>query len=495
MLQYTVAYRGPHLSAAIGRQNDGAAVLNPPVAVYDLALHGGEVFTGGLLQPATVAVQGETIAAILSPEAPVNARTAIDASGLLVLPGFIDPHVHLRDPGPTYKEDIESGTMAAAAGGVTLVGDMPNCSPPTIGRAAILEKRAAIGRKALVDVAIWAGARSAEDVNEARENGAVGIKVFLHGAVTESSGNDVEAWDPSITSFHPGLVIRSPSQLLDIAEAAAHHGIPLAVHLGEQSLFDRHRRNWRGRSFSDVLEEMRAETPMEKRIAAHSCIEIAADTGAWIHIVHVPPSVVPLVVEAQDSARITMESFLPLMSYEEASAIGVLGFNRYKSPDEIEALWGWISDGTIPIVATDHAPHLLEEKKKGDTDILSCASGYPELDTSVTMMLDAVAHGRLSLERLVDAMSTRPAALLGQDSHKGRVEVGYDADFAVIDPDHSWVLGARSYFTKAGWSPFTGRQVQGRVEYTVSRGVVVHERGAVIGAPGHGNVAERDLST
>lgn len=493
--QYTAAYRGWHLPVSNRNQNGGAADLNPSAIGYDLVLKGGEVFTGGSLQRSTVAVQGETIAAILDPAVDVDATAMVDATGLLVLPGFIDPHVHLRDPGPTYKEDIESGTRAAAAGGVTLVGDMPNCSPPTMGRSAILRKRESIERTASIDVAIWAGARTPEDVGEAWDGGAVGIKVFLHGAVTEpGQGGPDAAWDPSTTSFHPALVVRSAAQLMDLAEAVAHHRVPMAVHLGEQSLFDRHRRNWRGRSFSDVLEEMSAETATEKRIAAHTCIEVAAATGAWIHFVHVPPSVVPLVVESQDDANVTMESFLPLMSYKEASSIGALGFNRYKSPDDIEALWGWISDGTIPIVATDHAPHLLKEKEKAHTDILSGPSGYPELDTSVTMMLDAVSRGRLSLERLVDAMSTQPAALLGRAASKGRIEAGYDADFALVDPDQSWVLGTRPYYTKAGWSPFTGKEVQGRVEYTISRGVVVHDHGVVIAEPGHGRVAGREPS-
>lgn len=448
----------------------------------DLVIEGGLAYVGEGLVECSIAIEDGRIAGIHRPDLQLSARERRDASGLIVLPGFIDCHVHLRDPGPTYKEDMSTGTRAAAAGGFTLVADMPNCWPVTMGEEAIIAKAKAVAEKAHVDVAIWAAATGREEVEAAQVSGAVGIKVFLNGPV----GADPSVpFDPSASSFNPALTIRDHAQLLEIAQAAAEADLPLAVHLGEQSLLNRARSGWAGRSFDQILDELRDESSIEKRVAAAACLEIAAETGVWLHFVHVPGSVVPLAVRARDQGvHLTLESFFPFMTFDLADRLGPLGFNRYKTREEVAALWDWINDGTIDLLASDHAPHTPEEKERGKEDILRCPSGYPELETSVAMMLTELAEGRLTLEVLVERMSEAPARLLGLEHRKGRVAVGYDADLVLVDPSVDWELGDRPWETLCGWSPFTGRPVRGRVESTIVRGVEVYRDGTIVGKAG-----------
>lgn len=461
---------------------------------YDTIISGGQAFINGQLRPRTVAVKNGILTDFFEPGTNCNAKKQIDATGLVLLPGLIDPHVHFREPGPTYKEGVSTGSMAAAAGGYTLVGDMPNCSPATIGAGAIEQKAAIAERTSFVDLAIWAGARDADDVWAAQEAGAVGIKLFLHGAVGLKPGEATpgDGWDPKTTSFHPDLVVASTDQLLEICSTAANARLPVVVHLGDQALWNRSRQGWAGRSFASVLHELRSESSVDKRVSAATTIETLIDTGVWLHVAHVPGPVVPLVVAArQRGFDITMESFLPFMRFDDAAEIGVLGFNRYKTAEETAALWGWISDETIDIVATDHAPHLLEEKRQGDADILNCPSGYPELDTAVPMMLDQVAKGTITLKRMAEVMSENPARLLGVSATKGRLKEGYHADIAFVDLDVAWQIGTRQLYTRPNWSPYMGQEVQGRVEMTMVRGEIVFDRGTMVGDPSHGSVVNR----
>lgn len=456
----------------------------------DLVMEGGHAFVEGELLSCSISVRDGRIAGIHRDGSPVAARERRDVTGLLVLPGFIDSHVHLRDPGPTYKEDISTGTKAAAAGGFTLIADMPNCWPVTMGEDAIAAKAEAIDEKAYVDVSIWAAATSRDGVEAARMTGATGIKVFLNGPV----GADPSApFDPSASSFNPALTIRSYAQLLEIAEATVEAGLPLAVHLGEQSLLNRTRGHWAGRPFAEVLGELRTESSLEKRVAAAACLEITSETGAWLHFVHVPASVVPLALRARrQGLPVTLESFFPFMTFDLADRLGPLGFNRYKTQEEVDALWGWIRDGTIDLLASDHAPHLLEEKERGHEDILGCPSGYPELETSVAMMLTELAEGRVTIDILVERMSQAPARLLGLGHRKGRLAIGYDADFALVDPTVEWELGARPWETRSGWSPFSGRSVRGRVESTIVAGVEIYREGQIVGTAGTGSHRRRE---
>ena len=455
----------------------------------DLIIDGAEVFLDGRLRAATVGVRDGRIERVFPPGTPADAVERVDARGMWVLPGLIDPHVHLRDPGAEYKEDIRSGTAAAAAGGITTVADMPNCSPPTVGTDAIAAKAAKASSDSYVDFAIWAGATRPEDVTQAAAAGAIGIKLYLNGPVNRSRDDE---WDPRSSTSHPGLTVRQPAQLYEIVKAAAEVDLPVAVHLGEQTLIDLHRGGWAGRSFAEVVEEYRVESTLDKRIAAATCVEIAGETGAWVHLVHVWADVVPIAVAGMGSgARITLESLVPFMSFSLADTLGPQGFNRYKTDAELDRLWSYIRDRTIGVIATDHAPQHLAEKDQGWQDMLACPSGFPELETSAAMMLNEVTADRLDLAILVETMSTNPAALLGLQERKGTIAPGYDADLAIVDPSMSWSIGDRPFLTKSNWSPYQGRSVTGRVEGTVVRGRIVYWRGSLVGSPGHGDVLRR----
>jgi dihydroorotase len=436
------------------------------VTTFDLVVRNGLVATRRGLQPWTVCVSGGRIVAVVEAGEPVAAAEELDASGLWVLPGVIDAHVHLREPGMTHKEDFSTGTAAAARGGVTTIADMPNTLPPTTTGERYREKLALVAPRARVDFALWAGASDPAELDAFAELGAIGVKVYMT--------------EPSQGSQYPAeLGIRDDGHLYDV--------LARAVHLATPSIEARLRRTWAGRPLGALVDEIAGESRLDKLVAADRLLRLARATGARVHVAHVPAPVVPLLIRARAAGvRVTSESFAPFMSTELLPIAGVLGFDRYRRPDEVELLWKALGRGDVELIATDHAPHTLEEKRRGDVDVLDCASGYPELETFVPMLVDAVHAGRISVERLVAVISAMPARLLRLDDRKGAIEPGLDADLTLVDPDSRWVIRGAELATRCRWTPFEGREVRGRVVATLLRGTLAMKDGEVLAAEGDG---------
>jgi dihydroorotase (multifunctional complex type) len=450
---------------------------------FDLLIrHGKLVYPNSTQTNMDIGVRDGKITELLPHSISTSAKVTINASDRLVFPGFIDMHVHLRDPGMTHKEDFYSGTRAAAAGGITLVADMPNTRPPTISAAALAAKRERALSRSIVDFALWGGAANPEAVTELSREGACGIKVYMGGS---DSLHDLS--DGRTSPYLTELQIGDDGLLLDIFAAAAASGLPVAVHLANPALRRRSRGSWYGRSFYQVLDELRSESALEKIEAAQRCLLFASEVGAHLHLVHIPASVLPLVRDAkQGGISVTAESLLPFMTFDTAETTGPLGFDRYVTNDDVKTLWEAIIDGTIDALATDHAPHALAEKRQGDDDITDCPSGYPELDTAIAMLIDATNRGLLSITDLARLMSTSPARILGLAGVKGNIAVGNDADFTIVDPDREWIIRGQAFESRASWTPFEGRQVRGSVVTSIVRGRIVKEDGAVVGRPGEG---------
>jgi dihydroorotase (multifunctional complex type) len=450
---------------------------------FDLVVANGRfVLLDGIVRGA-VGVRHGRIAAIVDEGTALKSEHVIDARGHVVLPGVVDIHVHFRDPGLTHKEDFETGTRAAAKGGVTTIGDMPNNRPPITTVARFVAKQSEIGKKAHVDYGLWGGATSGDQVRGFGEHGAIGVKVFL--TKFERPG-DAE-WTGAESPHSPELFVGDDAVLLDIFREAADAGLPVAVHLGNQDLLRRRLHGWQAKPFSAIRDELRRQPTLGFVEAAQKCVLFARETRAHVHFVHIPACVIPLVEQAKrDGVLVTAEAFCPFMSADLMDALGPLGFNRYMSPEEIEVVWRAIESGVVDNVATDHAPHTLEEKRRGDVDMLSCPSGYPEVETSLPMMFDEVQRGRLTVTDLVRVMAARPARIAGLQHRKGAIAIGRDADLVVIDPDRDWTITNESLATKCGWTPFAGRRIRGWPRMTILRGRVVMCDGEVVGEPGYG---------
>jgi dihydroorotase (multifunctional complex type) len=448
-------------------------------------VNGRLVLPGGQVLEGTVAVTAGRISALAGGDVEIQADEVIDAGGHLVLPGIIDLHVHFRDPGLTHKEDFATGSRAAAKGGVTTVGDMPNTRPPTTTARLLAEKCKDVASKAHVDYVLWAGASGPAEIEGFAAEGAVGVKVFL----TKFERRLAAEWTGAESPLSPELFVDDDAVLLDIFAEAARVGLPVAVHLGNQQLLRRSLFRWDGKPFAEIRGDLQRKGSLATVESAQRCLLFARETGARLHIVHVPPSVLPVAAQAKrEGVRVTIETFCPFMSTELMDHLGPLGYNRYMAPDEIEAIWHAMRDGTIDNVATDHAPHTLEEKRQGLNDILSCPSGYPEVETALPMMFDAMLRGRLTLARMIELMASEPASIAGIADRKGAIAIGRDADLVIVDPDRESTIANETLETKPRWTPFAGRRVRGWPRMTILRGTVIMRDGSVVAKPGVGRL-------
>jgi Dihydroorotase and related cyclic amidohydrolases len=423
----------------------------------DLVIANGEVVTPAGRRLADVVVRDGRIAELAEPGT-ASAAERIDARGLWVLPGMVDLHVHFRDPGKPHVETFATGTAAAAHGGVTTVADMPNTTPPLLTVEELDERLARASATASVDFTFWAGAPRTEEFAGFGERGIAGVKVFLAGRAQGAQ-------------YGGGIGISDDEHLLDVFAESRRHGLTVAVHLSNPSIEHGWRRDWVGRGIAELRDEVVGESRLDKIESAQRVLLFAEHTGARIHLVHVSAAILPLIRDARArGVRVTAESFAPFVSTEQFDVLGELGYDRYRRPDEIEALWAGMRDGSIDSLASDHAPHARADKDLGRTDLLASSSGYPELDTILPMMLDRVLDGVLSLERLVELYAATPAAIAGLDDRKGALEVGRDADVVLVDPRGEWVVRAEECRSRAGWTPFEGRRLRGRIEHVLLRG-------------------------
>ena len=378
----------------------------------------------------------------------------IDADGLTLLPGAIDAHVHFRQPGHGHKETWATGSRSAAAGGVTTVVDQPNTSPPTVDGAAFDEK-AEFADNAAVDYGINGG------VNEAWEpESLLARPVFALGEVFLADSTGEMGIDEALFE--------------DALAAAAEAGIAVTVHAEDADLFDESvsgtDAGGTGRDAdADLWSQYRTA---EAEIAAvEAACEAARGAGVRIHVAHTST---PEAVDAADSAGMTTE-VTPhhlLLSREDLDDLGTFG--RMNPPLRSEArreeLYERVADGTVDLIATDHAPHTAAEKEAGLWD---APSGVPGVETMLPLLLAEVRDGGLTLERVRDLVAANPAERFGL-AEKGRIEVGYDADLTLVDLDDAEPIRADALHTKCDWTPFEGREAV-FPELTVVDGEIVYD--------------------
>ncbi len=423
----------------------------------DLVVAGGEILVAGRAQPADLEVTDGRISGVLA-AGQGRGRERIDASGLWVLPGMVDLHVHLRDPGAPHKETFATGTAAAAHGGVTTIADMPNTTPPLLRADDLARKIEAAGPQASVDFLLWAGAARPEEFAGFAELGAVGVKVFLAG---REQGRQYDS----------ELSISDDGHLVEVLRSARDCGLPVAVHLSNPAIERVWRAAWAGRGIRELREEITQESRLDKVEAAARVMLLAEDTGARVHLVHVSAAALPLVAQARArGVDVTVESFAPFTSTDDFDRLGVMVYDRYRRPDEVDQLWRAMSSGQIDTIASDHAPHAWAEKEVGERDVLAGASGYPELDTIYPMLVDHVLAGRLGLARMLELACSSPARIGGVADRKGSLALGRDADIVLVDPAGSWTVRAAECASRAAWTPFEGRQLRGRIVQVLLRG-------------------------
>lgn len=427
------------------------------MATYDLLLTGGTVHLPSGPAQANVGVTGGRIAAI---GATGEAGETIDCAGLDILPGVIDTQVHFREPGLVHKEDLESGARAAVLGGVTAVFEMPNTRPNTDSAEAIEQKLALARGRMWCDHAFYVGAtnHNAADLAELeRMPGTAGVKIFM-GAST-------------------GDLLVSEDASLAAVLASGHRRV--AIHAEDE---DRMRARESERVPGDPASHPVWRDDESALLATTRILRLARAAGRRIHVLHVTtPAELELLSRHKDIATCEVTpQHLTLAGEEAYPRLGTLAQMNppIRSRAHRDGLWHWLGQGVVDILGSDHAPHTLAEKSQ---PYPASPSGMPGVQTLLAVMLDHVANGRTTLQRVIDLTSAGPQRVFGI-AGKGRIAVGYDADFSVVDLKARWTVADDWLASRCGWSPFTGMELTGRAIGTIVRGHRVMWDGALADA-------------
>ena len=428
--------------------------------MYDLVLRGGVCVTPSGPLEASVAVRDGRIVEVGAVDARQAAQT-FDARGLHVLPGVIDPQVHFREPGLTHKEDLSTGSAAAAQGGVTAYFEMPNTRPSTDSEEQLAWKVARAKATSWVDFAFFVGAtkENADDLARLeRLEGACGVKLFLGS----STGN---------------LLVEDPADQRRVL-ASGHRRV--ACHCEDEARLKERRPLFEGRSVLAHPEWRDEECAVR---STRHIVELARETGRRLHLLHVTTAGELPILEAHREL-VTIEVPPQHLTLSAPECYGRLGTLAQMNPPVRDArhqaaLWHAVQNGLVDVLGSDHAPHTLEEKARPWPQ---SPSGMPGVQTLVPLMLNHVNEGRLTLERLVDLTSAGVARVFSA-RRKGRLAPGFDADFTVVDLRARRTITNQWIASKCGWTPFDGMTVRGWPIATIVRGRVVMRDGALLGQP------------
>ncbi|MGF1456324.1 MAG: dihydroorotase [Alphaproteobacteria bacterium] len=428
---------------------------------FDLVLKNGTLVNHDGVAQGDVGVRDGRIEALGSLDA-AGAKHVIDVKGLHVLPGVIDTQVHFREPGMEHKEDLETGSRAAALGGVTAVFEMPNTKPPTATAEALADKVARATDRMWCDFAFFVGgtAENADQLADLeRLPGCCGVKVFMGS----STGSLLLEDDDGVRRVLKTIRRRAAFHAED--EMRLRERRPLAE-LGNVLTHP----EWR---------DAEAAIQCTRRLLA-----IARETGARVHVLHISTAEeMDLLAQYRDVA--TVETTPQHLTLEAPGCYETLGTRAQMNPPVRDGrhragIWAGLHAGVVDVLGSDHAPHTLEEKAQAYP---KSPSGMPGVQTLVPVMLTHVNEGTLSLTRLVDLLCHGPQRIFGI-AGKGRMMAGYDADFTVVDLSAERMVRDEDMASKCGWSPFTGRTLKGWPVGTIIRGRTVMWDGELTGAAG-----------
>jgi dihydroorotase len=438
--------------------------LSGASVTFQLGIEGGEVVTSRGRARLHVYVSEGRIAAV-TPRA-LQAREKVDASGLLVMPGMVDAHIHFMDPGDTTREDFPTGSAAAARAGVTTVIEHTHAAP-VISAEDLHAKVDHLRERSRVDFGLAAHAwpDRLEEVEGVWRAGAAFVKAFTcttHGV--------------------PGFDAAALKRLFTrIARCEA----VCLVHAEDESLTAAAEAELRadGREDGGVVPVWRGRDAEQTAllVTAHA----AALSGAQVVAAHVSH-----VDAIRAASGLTIETCPQYLTLTESEVLERGPFRKFTPPararsnDDLEQMWRALAGGRIDYVASDHAPSTREQKLAGT--IWEVHFGLPGVDTTLSVLLDGARAGRISYERVAEAYSEMPARVYGLWPAKGSLEPGADADLVLVDPEAHWTVSDADIISKAGWSPFSGRTLTGRAQRTYLRGTLIADGGRIVEKPGAG---------
>lgn len=436
-----------------------------------------------------VAIHKGIIVAIGKNEALPEAQEVTDGKHLTLLPGGIDPHVHIRYPGSAHRETFESGTRAAAAGGTTTIIEHPISTPPQYS-ADILNKRiGSLAGQAYVDVAFLgaAGSDKLEDIEKIGLAGILGYKTFLHAA---PEGREEE---------FVGLTCKDNYELFSVMERVAQTGLPMAAHGEDNDLVAGMIRRLRNEGKTTPINHAHSRPPIVEILAMERLIRLGKLLNTPLYLVHLSsPEAVEIACEARNSGQKIWIESCPQYLYCTEEELNKHGAYAKCNPalrdaQSVEKMWELLQNGSIDCIGSDHAPYTVEEKERYQEDIFKAPAGFPGLETRIPLLLDAVHKGRISMRRAVDLMSTNPAKAFGIYPQKGAIRIGADADFILVDPDKPHIVDSKKMETMASGiaKVFDGMSLFGTVKSTILRGKTVYHSGKITGTAGYGQWIHR----
>jgi len=439
----------------------------------DMVLRNAKIFTRGRIVEAGLAIDEGRIFKIAKETNLPSASTKMNLRGHITLPGLIDPHVHLRDQQLAYKEDFFSGTAAAAAGGVTLTIDMPNNKPVTMDPISLRERMKLAERRAVVNVAFYSAfPQKLEEVPSIVGEGAVAFKLYM----SEKIGR---------------LNIDDDKLLLQAFNKVAKMGVPVAVHAEDRKILETKRREMEKAGRKDIEAYNKAHPPEAEAQAIRRITQLAKKSGVQVHFCHVSSAMgLNAFLEAKKdglSATCEVTPHHLLLSSKYLKRYGSLALTNppLRTKEDIMALWSAIKQGSIDAIASDHAPHTIEEKEV--ESVWDAKPGIAGLETTLPLLLTKVNEGRLTMADLVSLTSEKPAKIFNL-RNRGGLEKGNCADIVVVDINRKYKIDSSNFYSKAKYSPFDGWRVKGKPTKTFVNGQLVMDEDEIVAKPGIGQI-------
>ncbi len=447
--------------------------------MFDLIVKNVNIVTENEVFHGAVAIHKGKIVALISDANHLDAEEIIDGEGHYLIPGGIDPHVHIRYPGSAHRETFLTGTRAAAAGGTTTIIEHPISTPPQYSLQILNERVKSMEGQAIVDVAFLgaAGGEKIEHIQHVSEAGIVGYKTFLHQA-PEGREREFE-----------GLTSKNNFELFSVMEEIAKTKLLMAAHGEDNELVSGFISKLRSEGKTHPKAHCESRPAVVEVLAVEKLITLARETGTRLYLVHIStPEAVQIAEAARRKGQEIYIETCPHYLYLTDEALDKYGAYAKCNPalrDEsrVRKMWEYVIDGTIDTIGSDHAPYTVEEKERKKEDIFVSPAGFPGLETRLPLMLTAVKNGRISMQRAVQLLSVNPAKIFDLYPRKGVILPGSDADLVLVDLKTEFKLRAAEMFTmgKEVAKVFEGQRVFGKVKKTFLRGQLVFDDGEIVG--------------
>lgn len=450
--------------------------------MFDLVIQNGRIVKSEQVLNASICIKDSKIAAIVTVDEQVNAAKVIDAKGMYIFPGGIDTHAHLNDPGFTWREDYLHGTAAAAVGGITTVVDMPLQNEPALTDGRIFdEKHRVVSPNAYVDYCFWGGLvdYNLNALTELHHRGCVAFKSFI-GPVS-----------PDYVSLTMGQV-REALKILKSVDARA------GFHCEDYSIIKWEEAKAKSNGLNSWQDFLNSRPLIAEVMATQNIIELAKETGAKIHICHVShPKVAEVIQNAKrDGVDVTGETCSHYLTFSEEDVLKNGSLFKcappLREPAAVEEMWKYVENGTLSCVSSDHSPCALHEKSEEEHGVFGAWGGISGIQNIMQVFFsEGVVKRGLSPTLIAKSLSEGPAQAFGIYGKKGALEIGFDADLVILDPEKEWEITGESLKYVNKISAFVGLKGKGLPVMTMVRGAVVAQNNEVLGEKGYGELVKK----